>query len=140
MGMARRKEPRGKRAAPGAASCGRVIGKHSFGNLYGLDPTLLKDKRLLEGIISEAIKRARMHLVELRSWDFGGSKGGVSVMALITESHVVLHTWKKYNYASLDIYTCGGASDPEKAFDYVLSRLRPRKHQRFFADRSSRME
>jgi S-adenosylmethionine decarboxylase len=114
-----------------------IIGKHAFGNLYGIDPKKLKDRHLLEKMIREAIKRAKMHLVDIRSWEFGGEHGGISVMALISESHVVLHTWNGYNYASLDIYTCGEASNPDSAFGYVLSCLKPKKYQRFYADRSN---
>ena len=125
------KEAKGERVAE------RVIGKHVFGNLYGIDPVLLKDRDFLKKTIEEAIVKARMHLVHIRASSFGGQKGGISVIALINESHVVLHTWNKYDYASLDIYTCGETSDPEKAFTYVVSKLKPKRHQRFFADRSS---
>jgi len=115
----------------------RVIGKHVFGNLYGLDPAELKDRHFLECVVLEAVKAAKMHLVELKSWDFGGHKGGISIIALIDESHMALHTWNEYNYATLDIYTCGEASAPEIAFKHVAKRLKPRKQQMFFADRSS---
>lgn len=115
----------------------RVIGKHVFGNLYGLASAELKDRRFLERVVREAVIKAKMHLVELKSWDLGGRKGGISVIALIEESHVVLHTWNEYNYATLDIYTCGEASSPEVAFRYVAKKLKPRKQQMFFADRSS---
>ena len=115
----------------------RIVGKHVFGNLYGLNPEELKDKKFLETVVLEAVGRAKMHLVELKSWDFGGHKGGISIIALIEESHMVLHTWNEYNYATLDIYTCGEGSSPETAFKHVAERLKPRKHQMFFADRSS---
>ena len=118
-------------------STDRVIGKHVFGNLYGLDPAVLKDRSFLESVVRKAVRKAKMHLVEIKSWDLGGRKGGISVIALIAESHVVLHTWNEYDYATLDIYTCGAASSPEIAFRYVAAKLKPRKQQMFFADRSS---
>jgi S-adenosylmethionine decarboxylase len=114
-----------------------VIGKHVFGNLYGLDSAVLNDRRFLESVVREAIAKAKMRLIELKSWDLGGRKGGISVIALIAESHVVLHTWNEYNYATLDIYTCGAASEPRVAFEYVAKKLKPRKQQMFYADRSS---
>ncbi|VVB76897.1 Arginine decarboxylase proenzyme [uncultured archaeon] len=115
----------------------RVIGKHVFGNLYGLRLEHLRDRALLEKTVLDAVRLARMHLVELKAWEFGGHKGGISVIALIEESHMVLHTWNEYNYATLDIYTCGEDSDPGVAFKHVVDALGPERHQMFYADRSS---
>ena len=114
-----------------------IVGKHVYGNLYGVDPKLLWDKEKLEKVIVEAAKRANMHLVEMKSWSFTGYHGGVSIIALVLESHIALHTWPDYGYATLDIYTCGAQSDPWKAFNYIVSVLRPRHYSVHYADRSS---
>ena len=115
----------------------RIIGKHVFGNLYGIDSKILTDKDFLHKIVLEAVKIANMKLVEIKSWSFGGKKGGVSVIALVEESHIALHTWNEYNYATLDVYTCGEKSNPQAAFEYIVSQLKPKRYQMFFADRSS---
>ncbi|BAJ51452.1 S-adenosylmethionine decarboxylase [Candidatus Caldarchaeum subterraneum] len=115
----------------------KIVGKHVFGNLYNCPENIISDEKYLRKIVREAIKQANMTLVSLRSWSFGGEKGGVSVIALITESHVAVHTWREYNYATVDIYTCGEESNPEKAFDYIVQHLRPESVTRYFADRSS---
>lgn len=115
----------------------KIIGKHVFGNLYDLDEELLTDKDRLEKIVLEAVNIAKMNLVEIKSWKFGGKKGGVSVIALVEESHIALHTWNEYRYATLDVYTCGEHSDPQAAFNYIVSQLKPRRYQMFYADRSS---
>ncbi len=114
-----------------------IVGMHVFGNLYELDPKLMTDKEFLRSTVLKAVEVANMTLVEHKAWGFGGKKGGVTVMALITESHVVLHTWNEYKYATLDIYTCGEKSNPNAAFDYIVQQLKPKRHKRFFADRSS---
>ncbi|AEB94689.1 MULTISPECIES: adenosylmethionine decarboxylase [Metallosphaera] len=115
----------------------RIVGKHVFGNLYGLDPKDLNDEKLLKNLVLQAVKIANMNLVEAKSWSFGGKKGGVSVIALIEESHIALHTWNEYNYATLDVYTCGEDSDPQAAFNFIVESLKPKRYQVFFADRSS---
>lgn len=91
-----------------------IVGKHVYGNLYGCDKRLISNERYLRRIVREAIKVAGMHLFELRSWKFESKKGGVSVIALITESHVAIHTWPEYEYATVDVYTCGEKSEPER--------------------------
>jgi len=114
-----------------------IAGKHVYGNLYGIDPKLLWDKEFLENLIIEAAQVANMHLVDMKSWSFTGYHGGVSVIALVLESHIALHTWPDYSYATLDIYTCGAQSDPWRAFNYIVSRLKPRHYTVHYADRSS---
>ncbi|WP_188848565.1 adenosylmethionine decarboxylase [Sulfodiicoccus acidiphilus] len=115
----------------------RIIGKHVFGNLYDIDEAILSDKEFLEELVREAVKIAKMSLVEIKAWSFGGVKGGVSVIALVEESHIALHTWREYKYATLDVYTCGVESEPKMAFDYIVSKLSPKRYQSFYADRSS---
>ncbi|MFP3260811.1 MAG: adenosylmethionine decarboxylase [Sulfolobus sp.] len=115
----------------------RIIGKHVFGNLYDIDERILVDKEYLEKLVLDAVKIANMKLVEIKSWSFGGKKGGVSVIALVEESHIALHTWNEYKYATLDVYTCGESSDPQSAFEYIVSQLKPKRYQMFYADRSS---
>ncbi len=114
-----------------------IVGRHVFANLYGVDKGKLWDEEYLRRLVEEAVKRARASLVELKSWRFGGRHGGVSVLALVIESHVAIHTWPEYGYATIDIYTCGERSDPWKAFEYMLGELKPRYYIVGYADRSS---
>ncbi|AWR97721.1 adenosylmethionine decarboxylase [Acidianus sulfidivorans JP7] len=115
----------------------KIIGKHVFGNLYGIDAKILQDKEFLKNLVLEAVNIAHMNLVEIKAWSFGGKKGGVSVLALVEESHIALHTWNEYNYATIDVYTCGEHSDPQAAFNYIVNALKPKRYQSFYADRSS---
>ncbi|MEM3031325.1 MAG: adenosylmethionine decarboxylase [Nitrososphaerota archaeon] len=114
-----------------------IVGKHVFGNLYECSEDALLNEEELKKTVLKAVEVAEMTLVELRSWSFGGRKGGVSVIALVQESHIALHTWAHYGYATVDVYTCGPHSQPEKAFDYIASKLSPAKISRYVADRSS---
>ncbi|MEM0440320.1 MAG: adenosylmethionine decarboxylase [Candidatus Caldarchaeum sp.] len=116
----------------------QIVGKHVFGNLYGCPSELLLDEKFMRKTVLEAVKIAKMNLVSLRSWKFGGEKGGVSVIALIKESHVAVHTWNQYRYATVDIYTCGEDSEPDKAFEHIVKKLNPESFVRHYADRSSR--
>jgi S-adenosylmethionine decarboxylase len=115
----------------------RVVGRHVYANLYDVDRETLANEELLRNSVIKAAELANMTLVEIKSWTFGGKKGGVSVIAIVEESHIALHTWVEYNYATVDIYTCGDKGDPWKAFDYLLNVLKPRKYKVGYADRSS---
>lgn len=113
-----------------------IIGKHVYGNLYGCDKKILSDVNLLKKLIIEAAEIARMTIVEVKSWKFGGEKGGVSVIALVVESHIAIHTWPNYEYATVDVFTCGEKSDPDKSFEHICRILAPKKIIKHYADRS----
>jgi S-adenosylmethionine decarboxylase len=115
----------------------QIVGKHVFGNLYNCPVELISDQKFLRQLVLKAVEAAKMNLVSLRSWKFGGEKGGVSVIALIMESHIAVHTWREYKYATVDIYTCGEESKPELAFELIVDGLKPERVVRYFADRSS---
>jgi S-adenosylmethionine decarboxylase len=116
---------------------GRVAGKHVYGNLYDVDLSVAGDEARLRGVVEEAARLGNMKLWELKSWSFGGEKGGVSVIALVLESHIAVHTWIEYRYATVDVYTCGEQSDPFKAFEHIVRALKPRFYTFNYADRSS---
>ncbi|MCI4437986.1 MAG: adenosylmethionine decarboxylase [Ignisphaera sp.] len=115
----------------------RIIGKHVYGNLYDVDLEIAGNEEKLREIVVEASKLANMTLHEVKSWSFGGKKGGVSVIALVLESHIAIHTWIEYRYATVDVYTCGEKSDPWKAFEYIVKQLKPKYYTVNYADRSS---
>jgi len=125
---------------PNTRKANRVIGKHVFGNLYGINPRLLSNKTFLERTVRNAVKIAGMHLIEMKSWAISEKAerlgGGVSVIALLTESHIALHAWKVHSYATVDVYTCGDESNPQAAFNHIRKVLKPKRYQMFYADRS----
>jgi S-adenosylmethionine decarboxylase len=117
---------------------GGVVGKHVYGNLYGVDPVVLLNEEFLRNLVIAAAEAANAHIVEVKSWKFtGGNKAGVSVIALVLESHIAIHTWPEYMFATVDIYTCGDHSIPDRAFSYIVSVLKPRNYTMETADRSS---
>ncbi|MGC8568354.1 MAG: adenosylmethionine decarboxylase [Candidatus Micrarchaeia archaeon] len=119
-----------------------VIGKHVYGDLYFYDVEPLKDKDFIEGIVKKAAKEGNMHIASISSEKFksakGDEEGGVSVTAIILESHIAIHTWPEDKYANVDIFSCGAESDPNKAFDYIVNKLKPYAYTKSYADRSNK--
>ena len=117
-----------------------IIGRHVYGNLYGVRRELLEDEDFLRKLVVEAARAADMHIVDMKTWKFQGYHGGVSVIALVLESHVSIHTWPDYGYATVDVYTCGPRGDPWRAFNYIVEHLKPRIYKVHYADRSSLLD
>ncbi len=112
-----------------------VVGKHYYANLYEIDVSRGRDEEGLRKVVAEAAELSNMRLVDLKSWSFGGDKGGVSVIALVVESHIAVHTWVEYAYATVDVYTCGEQSDPLPGIKHIVTYLKPKDYRVWYADR-----
>ncbi|MEM0340691.1 MAG: adenosylmethionine decarboxylase [Acidilobaceae archaeon] len=117
-----------------------IIGKHIYGSLYHIDKEIAGDEEKLREIVIEAVRASRATLYEVKSWKFGGKKGGVSVIALVTESHIAIHTWLEYDYATVDVFTCGEHTDPARAIEVIVKALKPKHYVTHYADRSMKVE
>ena len=46
--------------------------------------------------------------------------GGYSLVVLLEESHVSIHTYPEHEYAALDFYGCGKKNDIYESFRYLI--------------------
>jgi len=53
---------------------------------------------------------------------------GVSGVVVIAESHLSIHTWPEYDYAAVDIFTCGDSVQPERAAEVLIEKLGAKNH------------
>ena len=54
---------------------------------------------------------------------------GVSGAVIIQESHLTIHTWPEYGYASVDLFTCGDTVNPWLAFKYLEDALKAERSE-----------
>ncbi len=52
---------------------------------------------------------------------------GVTVLVLLSESHLSIHTYPEQNFAAIDCYTCGTTVEPQIAIDYIVNILKPER-------------
>lgn len=101
----------------------RPLGVHYLLELRGCDPTVINDLPEVRRILIEAAKQAKATVLDARFHQF--SPQGVSGVVVVGESHLSIHTWPEYGYASADIYTCGH-TDPLRAAFYIVEALQAR--------------
>ncbi len=111
----------------------RVYGKHVYGNLFDCDPEVLSDPRRLKEIVEEAAGVGNMTLLDIKYWVISP---GVSIVAIILESHISIHTWPEHRFATVDVYSCGEHTKPEEAFNYIVKALKAGRYEVFVGDRS----
>ncbi len=115
------------------AQISSVVGKQVYGELYDCNVETLKDEQRLREIVTNAARVGNMTLLDVRSWKIGE---GVSVMAIVLESHITIHTWPEYAFATVDVYSCGAHTDPKKAYLYIVEQLGAKRYTIKEADRS----
>jgi S-adenosylmethionine/arginine decarboxylase-like enzyme len=105
--------------------------RHVVATLEGCRANLLDDKLIADTAV-KAIHNANMQLAKTKSpnplvYKVGDDimGGGVSVNALITTSHLTLHTSRKFRTVEFDCATCGCDSNPWAALETFRRMLEP---------------
>jgi S-adenosylmethionine decarboxylase len=100
----------------------RAVLTHVMLDVYGVDFDTLNDPDVIGEILTSAAATARMHtLAEPAVYRYPGQ--GLTVFLPIRESHLAIHTYPEYGYASIDIVSCALAERAQHAGDYVVERL-----------------
>ncbi len=103
------------------------------GEFKGCSAEILNNADTLEQLIKRAITDSGMLMVSIISHRF--DPVGITVAAILSESHVVVHTYPEAEHASVDIYTCSfNPQPPRLLFEYLRKALQARriKHLEIF--------
>ena len=93
------------------------LGRHILVEYYNCDKELLKDHEAIERFMNQAAREANATIVTSCFHKF--NPWGVSGAVIIQESHLTIHTWPEYGYASVDLFTCGDSVNPWNGFMYL---------------------
>lgn len=102
-----------------------TFGRHVAIDTWGVDFDLLNNCELLEHHMIEAAEACGATVLSVQGKQF--EPQGATVLVLLSESHISIHTYPEKGFASLDCYTCGETVDPEVAIQYMVNVLKPNK-------------
>lgn len=91
------------------------LGRHLILELWGSDK--LDSLELVERALLDAVEACGLHLRDLQIYRW--SPQGVSGVAVLSESHMTIHTWPEYRYAAIDAFTCGEGTDPRRMIPII---------------------
>lgn len=94
-----------------------ALGRHILVEFFGCSADILNDVIKIEKSMVDAAKAAEATVINSTFHHF--SPYGVSGVVVIQESHLAIHAWPEYQYAAVDIFTCGEEVDPWIAYDYL---------------------
>jgi S-adenosylmethionine decarboxylase len=89
------------------------LAAHCILELHGCPPERLDDLPFARAAIETACERSGCTLLQLVHHEF--SPQGLTMVALLAESHLSLHTWPEHGYAAVDLFTCGDEAPARKA-------------------------
>lgn len=106
---------------------GAFRGLHVITELYGVNSETLNNDKFLINTMQKAIYKGGATILKINSHKFYPS--GVTVIALLAESHSSIHTYPEEKSAFLDVFTCGDC-DPETITDEIIKSLHAKKINR----------
>lgn len=112
--------------APGTSSLVSThpfFGQHLLAELYGVAPARLDDPELLADVLRQGVKQGGATLCHLEVRHF--RPHGVTVLALLAESHASIHSYPEAGALFFDAFTCGPGCRPGGILDAVVEALAP---------------
>jgi S-adenosylmethionine decarboxylase len=108
------------------------MGKHFLLNLYGCSFVLLNDEHFLIDLLENAAAASGATVLQTIYEKF--EPQGVTVVCLLSESHISIHTWPEEGKAAADVYTCGDAN-PKIGCDIIINQLQASDHTLSYIER-----
>jgi S-adenosylmethionine decarboxylase len=112
--------------ATGRTNAPMALARHVLLELDDVDPAILSDVEALERALRQAAQAARCTIVGAVSHRY--APHGASVVLLVAESHLSIHTWPERRYAAVDIFTCG-ATLPSAGVEVLVAALGAPRHR-----------
>jgi S-adenosylmethionine decarboxylase len=92
------------------------LGRHVIIELWGCS-NVINDAELVKTAMLDAVRAANATLLNIYVHTF--SPQGVTGVAVLSESHLSIHTWPEYGYVAADVFTCGETTKPRAAAEVL---------------------
>jgi spermidine synthase len=99
-----------------------ALGRHIIVEFYNCHPDKINDVHHIEHSMVEAAQQAGATVINSTFHHF--SPFGISGVVVIEQSHLSIHTWPEYQFASVDLFTCGETINPWISFDYLKKQFK----------------
>jgi S-adenosylmethionine decarboxylase len=99
----------------------RCAGTHLLIDLFGAKR--LDDLKLVRETLKRCAEAAGANLLHIHLHRFTAN-GGLAGVAVLSESHISIHSWPEAGYAALDVFMCGDAN-PHEAVEVLKAAFKP---------------
>jgi S-adenosylmethionine decarboxylase len=101
------------------------MGHHCLLNVYGCKFEVLDNEDFMIRVLKKAASECGANILNVMSHKF--EPQGVTVLLLLSESHISVHTFPEKGTAAFDIYTCG-VSDSKLGAQWILQQIKADHH------------
>lgn len=102
-----------------------IIGRHLTVDMYGCILESFDNVDFVKETLLTAVNAGNMTVIDFTCHKF--EPQGLTVLALLGEGHVSIHTYPKMNYTAIDVFTYGDQSHPEQVITILKNTFRPEK-------------
>jgi S-adenosylmethionine decarboxylase len=98
------------------------LGQHLIIECWGCNDGI-NDADSVRAAMIEAVEAAHATLLDIHVHTF--SPHGVTGVAVLSESHLSVHSWPEYGYLAADVFTCGETTEPMAAVEVLRQYFQP---------------
>jgi len=112
----------------------QYAGTHLFVDMWGASAT--DDEVAIREAVIQAVKESDATLLKMESSSFG-EHAGVTVFAILAESHICVNTWFEERMVAIDVFFCAGLDPylciPALQTVFEPERMEVSEHKRLMA-------
>jgi S-adenosylmethionine decarboxylase len=91
----------------------KQLGQEWLVDASGCRPESLRDTKILAGIFESLVVTLKLNVVGTPQWHTFPGPGGITGLALLSESHLGIHTFPEHGFAALSVYSCRTREAPD---------------------------
>jgi len=85
------------------------------------DESYLSNNKKLCSLVMNILKEGKFNILGISSYSF--KPKGYTLLVLLSESHLAIHTYPEYNSIYFNMYSCRGPNDALETFEKVRNAL-----------------
>lgn len=91
------------------------LGQEWLVDARGCPPERLRDPKALAALFETLVVELKLSVVGTPQWHVFPGPGGITGLAMLSESHLAIHTFPEHGVATLSIYSCRDRAMPPLA-------------------------
>jgi S-adenosylmethionine decarboxylase proenzyme len=118
------------------------LGKHIIIDLYNVEKEKMininnseEKKEYWDIFIRKCFNEGNITVLQ-ESWYNFDKSGAFTVLYLLAESHLSIHTWPEHQYIALDVFTCGNANT-QLIVDRIVDYFQPKNKKIVYLERGN---
>jgi len=98
--------------------------KHVTLVMWEVSPRLCNDLKFCVDAVTKAVLASNVTMLDIVKHKFNPQ--GLTVLALLSESHISIHTYPEHGYIAVDMFTCGDRADPLAGINKIRELFEPK--------------